>query len=33
EQASVREPKRTVKALLDEAGATVTNFARFEVGA
>ncbi len=33
EQSSVREPKRTVKALLDEAGATVTNFARFEVGA
>jgi elongation factor Ts len=33
EQASVREPKRTVKALLDDAGATVTNFARFEVGA
>ena len=33
EQASVREPKRTVKALLDEAGAKVTNFARFEVGA
>ncbi len=33
EQASVREPKRTVKALLDEAGATITNFARFEVGA
>ncbi len=33
EQASVREPKRTVKALLDEAGATVTGFARFEVGA
>jgi len=33
EQSSVREPKRTVKALLDEAGATVTDFARFEVGA
>ncbi|HEX4430037.1 MAG TPA: translation elongation factor Ts [Frankiaceae bacterium] len=33
EQSSVREPKRTVKALLDEAGATVTGFARFEVGA
>jgi elongation factor Ts len=33
EQSSVREPKRTVKALLDEAGAKVTNFARFEVGA
>jgi elongation factor Ts len=33
EQASVREPKRTVKALLDDAGVTVTGFARFEVGA
>jgi elongation factor Ts len=33
EQASVREPKRTVKALLDEAGAKVTAFARFEIGA
>src|ERR1700712_3414640 len=33
EQSSVREPKRTVKSLLDEAGATVTDFARFEVGA
>jgi elongation factor Ts len=33
EQASVRDNKRTVKALLDEAGATVTAFARFEVGA
>jgi elongation factor Ts len=33
EQSSVREPKRTVKALLDEAGAKVTDFARFEVGA
>jgi elongation factor Ts len=33
EQASVREPKRTVKALLDDAGATVSAFARFEVGA
>ena len=33
EQSSVREPKRTVKSLLDDAGATVTAFARFEVGA
>ncbi len=33
EQASVRDPKRTVKALLDEAGVKVTGFARFEVGA
>jgi elongation factor Ts len=33
EQASVRDNKRTVKALLDEAGATVTAFARFEIGA
>ncbi len=33
EQSSVREPKRTVKALLEEAGVTVTDFARFEVGA
>ena len=32
EQSAVREPKRTVKALLDEAGATITGFARFEVG-
>jgi elongation factor Ts len=33
DQASVREPKRTVKQLLDEAGVKVTGFARFEVGA
>jgi len=33
EQSSVREPKRTVKSLLDDAGAKVTDFARFEVGA
>ena len=33
EQPSVQEPKRTVKAVLDEAGVTVTRFARFEVGA
>jgi elongation factor Ts len=32
EQASVTDSKKTVKALLDEAGATVTRFARFEVG-
>jgi elongation factor Ts len=32
EQASVHEPKKTVKAMLDEAGVTVTRFARFEVG-
>ncbi|MDT0201098.1 translation elongation factor Ts [Nocardioides sp. AE5] len=33
EQASVTESKKTVKAVLDEAGVTVTRFARFEVGA
>src|ERR1700712_1840496 len=33
EQSSVRDSKRTVKALLDEAGATVKQFARFEIGA
>ncbi|MGH3980736.1 MAG: translation elongation factor Ts [Pseudonocardiaceae bacterium] len=32
EQPSVQESKRTVKAILDEAGMTVTRFARFEVG-
>ncbi|WP_280419751.1 translation elongation factor Ts [Nocardia carnea] len=32
EQASVTDNKKTVKALLDEAGVTVTRFARFEVG-
>lgn len=32
EQASVREPKKTVGALLEEAGVTVKRFARFEVG-
>ena len=32
EQPSVQDPKKTVKALLDEAGLTVKNFARFEVG-
>jgi elongation factor Ts len=33
EQPSVTENKRTVKALLDDAGVTLTRFARFEVGA
>jgi elongation factor Ts len=32
EQPSVHEPTRTVKAVLDEAGVTITRFARFEVG-
>jgi elongation factor Ts len=32
EQESVREQKKTVKAVLDEAGVTVTKFAHFEVG-
>lgn len=32
EQSSVQEPKKTVQALLDAAGVTVTEFARFEVG-
>ncbi|HEY4453211.1 MAG TPA: translation elongation factor Ts [Pseudonocardiaceae bacterium] len=32
EQSSVQESKKTVKAVLDEAGVTVTRFARFEVG-
>ena len=32
EQPSVSDSKKTVKALLDEAGATVTRFVRFEVG-
>jgi elongation factor Ts len=32
EQASVQDNKRTVKALLDEAGVTVTKFAHFEIG-
>lgn len=32
EQPSVQDSKRTVKDLLDEAGVTVTRFARFEVG-
>ncbi|WP_395694175.1 translation elongation factor Ts [Nocardioides sp.] len=33
EQASVTESKKTVKAVLDDAGTTVKRFARFEVGA
>lgn len=32
EQASVQDSKKTVKALLDEAGVTVKEFVRFEVG-
>ncbi|MEC3914981.1 translation elongation factor Ts [Nocardia sp. CDC153] len=32
EQASVTDSKKTVKAQLDEAGVTITRFARFEVG-
>ena len=32
EQASVRDSKKTVGAVLAEAGVTVTGFARFEVG-
>ena len=32
DQPSVSDSKKTVKALLDEAGVTVTQFARFEVG-
>ncbi|WP_416063391.1 translation elongation factor Ts [Rhodococcus indonesiensis] len=33
EQASVTDSKKTVKALLEEAGASVSRFVRFEVGA
>lgn len=33
DQPSVTESKKTVKAVLDEAGVTVTRFERFEVGA
>jgi elongation factor Ts len=33
EQPSVTESKKTVKTVLDEAGTSVTRFARFEVGA
>lgn len=32
EQASVQDAKRPVKALLDDAGVTITRFAHFEVG-
>ena len=32
EQPSVSDNKKTVKALLEEAGVTVTRFVRFEVG-
>jgi elongation factor Ts len=32
EQESVQDPKKTVKAVLDEAGVTVSRFVRFEVG-
>ena len=33
EQSSVHDSKKTVKAMLDEAGVTLTSFIRFEVGA
>jgi elongation factor Ts len=33
EQSSVHDSKKTVRAMLDEAGVTLTAFARFEVGA
>jgi len=33
EQSSVQDSKKSVKALLDDAGVTVRRFARFEVGA
>ena len=33
EQSSVQDSKKSVKAILDEAGVTITRFARFEVGA
>jgi elongation factor Ts len=32
EQASVIDNKKTVKALLDQAGVSITRFAHFEVG-
>ncbi|MGX7824930.1 translation elongation factor Ts [Actinokineospora sp. 24-640] len=32
EQSSVQDSKKTVKAILEDAGVTVTRFARFEVG-
>ena len=33
EQKSVQDGNKTVKAILDEAGVTITRFSRFEVGA
>jgi elongation factor Ts len=33
DQPSVQDPKKNVKAVLDEAGVKVTRFARFEIGA
>jgi elongation factor Ts len=32
DQAAVQDAKKTVKALLEEAGVTITRFAHFEVG-
>ncbi len=32
EQTSVQDNKKTVKALLDEAGVTITGFSHFEIG-
>ena len=32
EQASVRDQKKSVKQLLTEQGASVTDFARFQIG-
>jgi elongation factor Ts len=32
DQPSVREPKKSVKQLLAERGATVQHFARFQIG-
>ncbi|NED61562.1 elongation factor Ts, partial [Streptomyces sp. SID10244] len=32
DQPSVQDSKKTVKALLDEAGVTINGFTRFEVG-
>ena len=32
EQPSVSDSKKSVKALLDDAGVTITRFVRFEVG-
>ena len=33
EQSAVQDNKKTVKAMMDEAGVKLTGFARFEVGA